>query len=85
MGIPSILTADTSADGPGCPLKFAFKVTLQEIVDYVKKLFNKISNKNKIRIYYQKVNEKNFHIHHITIGQILLNNNDGTIWICGHR
>ena len=32
----------------------------------------------------KKVNEKNFHIHDITIGQILLNNNDGTIWICGH-
>lgn len=60
MGIPSILTAVAPTNEHDCPLKFAFKVTLQEIVDYVKKLFNKISNKNKIRIYYQKSQRKKF-------------------------
>lgn len=58
--------------------------SLQEIVDYVKSCLIKSLTKLKLEYIIKKVNEKNFHIHDRSIGQILLNNNDSTIWVCGH-
>jgi|TARA_B110000037_G_scaffold4340_1_gene4724 hypothetical protein len=58
--------------------------SLGEIVDYVKSHLIKSLNKINLEFVAEKAKKKIFHIHDRTIGQILINENDSTIWICGH-
>ena len=61
-----------------------FYNSLEEIVDYViTHLINSL-NKFKLEILGTQAKQKDFHIHDITISQLLLNGDDSIIWVCGH-
>ena len=58
--------------------------SLEEIVRYVKLCLIKSLTKLKLEQLVKKATEKNFHIHDREINNILSENENSIIWVCGH-